>query len=118
FLPIRTSASRPRRRAWTARTSPTGTSASSRRILIISTGTAMGSAVRLRGCLGAAPSLGFFRQGRATCLARKNLHGLDVDHLEQAVPPQPAAAAAALAPAQGHSRLPYHRAVHDDEPRL
>src|SRR5207247_1735552 len=118
FLPIRTSASRPRRRAWTARTSPTGTSASSRRILIISTGTAMGSAVRLRGCHGAAPSLGFFRQGRATCLARKNLHGLDVYHLKQAVPAQLATDAAVLDPAEGHPRIRFHRAVDEDEARL
>src|SRR5439155_10388285 len=94
------------------------TSASSRRILIISTGTAMGSAVRLRGCLGAAPSLGFFRQGRATCLARKNLHGLDVYHLKQAVPAQLAADAAVLDSAEGHPRIRFRRPVDEDEARL
>src|SRR5439155_26790327 len=92
--------------------------ASSRRILIISTGTAMGSAASLRDCPGAASSLGFFRQGRACGLARKNLHGLDVDHLEQAVPAQLAADAAVLDPAEGHPRIRFHRAVDEDEARL
>src|SRR5947208_16357251 len=118
ILPIRTSASRLRLRTWIARTSPTGTSASSRRILITSTGTAMGSAARLRSCLGAAPSLGFFRRSRAARLARKTRHGLDVDHLEQTVPAQLAADAAVLDSAEGHPRIRFHRAGDEDAARL
>src|SRR5438105_7474826 len=105
-------------RTWTARTSPTGTSASSRRILYHFDGDGNGSAVRPRDCLGAVPSLGFFRQGRASRLARKNLHGLDIHHLEQTVPAQLAADAAVLDPAEGHPRIRFHRAVDEDEPRL
>src|SRR5438309_11446670 len=78
----------------------------------------MAAAVRLRGCLGAAPSLGFFRQGRATCLARKNLHGFDVDHLEQTVPAQLATDAAVLDSAEGHPRIRFHRTVDEDDARL